>query len=158
MSVAKLPDSPRAALEAFIQDLGTTYSPWYDSSVGRLRKMTLSLRWSALLSGVVASIVAAIFTQKGVDMPAAVRPIVIVLPTIGSLLTGLIVQGKLVERYRLRVDGQLAFQSLVNEAKERFARLKTDEEISAYHQSLLARVDAIEEKQSVAFFDLLKVG
>jgi len=158
MDNPKLPDSPRAALEAFIHEIGSSYYVWYDRSVDRLREMTLGLHWAALLTGVFASLLTAFFTQKGVEMPPLLRPVVIILPTVGSLLTGILVQGKLVERYRLRVEGQLAIQSLNNEAREVFASLKSDAEISEYHRSLRQRVDQIEEKQSEGFFDLLRSG
>ena len=153
-----LPESPRSALGAFILEIDDEYYPWYEKSVGQLRRTTLPLQTIALVAGFGASVLTAIFTGGSEPIHGFIRLLLIVLPALSSALTTFVVQAKLLERYQLRENGRLALQSLSNEAKQRYAVCTTDNDFVVLHASLRSRVDEIEAKQSDSFFGLLGSG
>lgn len=150
-----LPRSPRDALELLIRELDTLYYPWYERSTENLKRASLPLQTFALLSGFATAILAAVFTGGTDPIPNWVRVLLITLPAVGSSLSAFIVQAKLFERYQLRENGRLAMQSFLNEARQKFACLKTDDEIVAFLNELRKRVDEVEAKQSDSFFNLM---
>jgi hypothetical protein len=115
----------------------------------------MPLQFAALIAGFATSILAAVFTSGTGPVDPVVRVILIVLPALGSAFTTFIVQAKLLEQFQLRENGRLAIQSFSTEAKQKFACLKSDEELCAFFEELRKRVDEVEAKQSDSFFGLL---
>jgi hypothetical protein len=139
----------------YVQEIEIDYYTWYEKSVNGLKFVTLPLQYAAFISGIVASLLAAIFTGGTDPLPPIVRFLLIILPALGSSLTTFIVQAKLFERYELREAGRIAIQSYCAEARQKVASLKSDEEVSTFHDELRKRIDEVEGRQSSSFFHLM---
>lgn len=109
----KLPVSPRAALETFILQLESSYYQWYKGAVAKIRGLVFTLHRGAILTSLSASFLTVVFTEKDVKAPTILLPTIIVFHSMGALLACVIIQG--VDRYKSRVKGQVATQSLGNE-------------------------------------------
>jgi hypothetical protein len=145
-------DKPKAALDEFITKLINVYYPWYEKSVRRHYTVWLPLHIVSLFSGFATAILAAIATEQTFKNFSAIKLLLIILPAIGAAGSTVAVQSHLFERYQLRENGRRAIQNLYNEGLSRFAAAKSDDEYTAIHNDLIAKLNIIEEQQSTSFF------
>jgi hypothetical protein len=125
---------------------------WYAKSVRRLGFFYMTLQFITMLAGFAVACLAALTTQE--DYRGLTKAAMVVLPAIGSLAAGVVVQLRLQDLWRLREDGLIAFQdlSLLLEGVARFA--KTDEERQQAFETVRNRIRDIETGQSKRFFGL----
>jgi len=156
MTVPRLPDTPKAALESFLNDLHTTYYVWYDRSVRRHYNTWLPLQFLTLGSGFASSIIAALLTDDAFKGLSAGRIALVVLPAIASAAATIAAQSRLYDRYQLRERGRAGVQALINDGRMRFGGAKTDAEYGVIHKKLKDSLDLIEKTQGEGFFSFVK--
>jgi hypothetical protein len=154
----ELPDNPRDALRDYIRHLEKHYYQWYRRSVRVNYYIMLSAQLIALIAGFTTSLVAAVFNDAfgapNSDKPdKAVKIILIVLPFIGSLASTVLIQSHVSERWRLREEGRIAYQSLITDGRRRFATATKPDEFAEIYKDLEKKALQIEKRQSVRFFE-----
>jgi hypothetical protein len=147
-----LADTPKAALEDFLNELSDVYYPWYDKSVLRHYRIWLPVQFVTLGSVFASSIIAALLTDEAFKGLSAGRIALVVLPAIGGAAATIATQSRLYDRYQLREAGRLGIQNLVNVGRARFASAKDDADYAAIHNELIRDLEAIEAAQGQGFF------
>ena len=149
-----LADTPKKALETFIQELSSNYYDWYDGSVKRHYHIWLPIQVVSLLSGFATAILAALSDKQTFETYGWLHLTLILLPAVGAGASTIAVQARLQNRYQLREKGRVEIQSLLNEGRAKFAAATNDKEYTDLYLDLGRRVDAIEQQQSEGFFAL----
>lgn len=146
-----LPDRPKEALQAYIDELEREYYPWYRRASRNNFYLWLIAQIVAVFAGFATAIVAALIDHLADVGLTFLRILLIVLPIVGSFAATLLVQARVLERKALRERGRQAIQGLVAKAKADFAGAKNDADYSATHQKLIKDVQAIEAEQAFEF-------
>ena len=84
-----LPDNPKAALENYINEMGTLYDRWYETAVQRHHAVWLALQAVAVLAGLVTAIVAALYGNEPLDR--VTRTLFVVLPVLAAGASPLVI-------------------------------------------------------------------
>lgn len=150
-----MPDSKindRDSLSKFIDELHFEYELWYAKSCRLNYRIWYALQLIALLSGFLTSIFVAFQTKE--EWSTTIKIICVVVPLIGSLAGTVILQFKIFETWRLREEGRILFQSLVNFAKSEFSKCKEEEDYEKLFEILRVRTEEIEHAQASSFFSL----
>jgi hypothetical protein len=142
----------KEVLQRFVDELHSDYELWYEKSRRRVMVSYAILQLISLLSGFGSAIVAAVIDTK--DFRGWAKVLLIVLPALGSLAAGLLVQFRVYDLLRIREEGRLDFQELVTRGRIMLAKARSDEECADIHEQLLARASEIERSQSQRFFAL----
>lgn len=145
---------PKWALAMFIQEMKTDYERWYLRATRTTYAFFVLMQLTVMLCGLATAIIAALVDAKQFESQAKVA--LVVLPLISSFTASLMVQFKLYDMWRLREDGRIQFQGLVSEGRQRMAATDDAGQISAIHQDLQARAQAIEIQQGASFFGLFE--
>jgi len=102
-----MPTEPTSPLATLAASLRTDYEVWYAKSVRRLGFTYLGLQLISLLAGFGAASIAALVSPAGYNQWA--RFALVVIPAIGSLASGIVLQFRLQDLWRLREEGRIAF-------------------------------------------------
>src|SRR6266852_6935826 len=84
-----IPDNPKAALQNYIEELGTLYDHWYQTAVQRHHAVWLLLQALAILAGLVTAIVAALYGNEPLDR--LTRALFVVLPILAAGASPLVI-------------------------------------------------------------------
>jgi hypothetical protein len=153
--MVQLADSPKKALEDFLNELIQVYYPWYERSVNLHYYVSIPIQTIALLAGFATAVLAAVATQDTFKQFGLVRLLLILLPALGSAATTVAVQSKLYERYQLRENGRRSIQAIYNEGRAKYAAAATPQEYTTIHTELIKKVDDVEAGQSTGIFSLI---
>ena len=148
----ELQKTPREALEAYIIHLEKSYYKWYERSVFRNYYFWLTTQLVSLVAGFGTALFAALINKDELGSFQMGRIVLIVLPVIGSLASTVLIQSRVHERWKLREEGRIQFQSLVTDGRRMYASAKSDEEWSSIHLELQNKTEEIEKAQSLGFF------
>jgi hypothetical protein len=141
-----------SSLQAFIKKIHKEYEVWY-AKVCRLNyRIWYSLQLISLLSGFLTSIFIA-FQDPEKWTPTA-RIISILIPLIGSLAATIILQFKVFETWKLREEGRISFQNLVNFSNSQILKCKTPEDFQKLFEEITIQTNQIENEQANKFFSL----
>ena len=144
----------REALAKFVAERLRDYEVWYAKSVRRVSRGYAILQMTALLSGVVTSVVAAVVEKEMFDNWG--KWVLIVTPALGSLAVACLLQFRVYELWRLREQGRIAFQDLALTGQRRLEFAKTEEECAKLYEELQQKITEIEKAQSDSFFGLYR--
>jgi hypothetical protein len=149
-----LTESPndKESIFAFLDKLHEEYEVWY-AKVCRLNyRIWYSLQCIALLSGFLTSIFIAF--QDNDTWSLTIKIICIVIPLIGSLAGTAILQFKIFETWKLREEGRISFQNLVNYGRSKILKCRTPEDYQNLFEEIMLRTNEIENDQANKFFSL----
>ncbi|MBV8275589.1 MAG: hypothetical protein JO170_10085 [Verrucomicrobia bacterium] len=119
---------------------------WYVSSIIQL---------ASIICGLLASVCAALSkAQPFSDWPLWTY-LLIVLPLLGSGLSTFLIQSRMRQLHQLRERARIEVETLMYDARARFAAVASPEEYSTLHQELIAEIKKIETKQSEGFFGIV---
>lgn len=142
----------KEALTAFIDKLHKEYETWY-AKICRLNyRIWYSLQFISLLSGFLTSIFVAFQNEKTWTLTSKI--ICIVMPLIGSLAATAILQFKIFETWKLREEGRISFQNLVNYGKSKLLKCKAQEDYQNLFEEMMLKTNEIENDQANKFFSL----
>jgi hypothetical protein len=144
--------SPQEALESYVAELEREYRPWYERSVTRVTLAYSLLQVTSILSGFLATIMAALVAANSgffEDTPSKV--FLVVVPALGATAGTLIAQFKVLELVDLRESGRLIITTILADLKWQVPALKSPEDASALHKAIVAKVDALEAAQARGF-------
>lgn len=142
----------RDAIVAFINEIHTEYKIWYAKSCRLNYRVWYTLQLLSLLSGFLTSILIAFQTQE--KWSTTIKIICIILPLLGSLAATIILQFKIFETWKLREEGRISFQNLVNYANSELLKCKAEEDYEKLYEILTLRTNEIENTQASHFFSL----
>lgn len=151
-----LADNPKAALEAYINDLEEIYDPWYESEADRYFYFWNVAQFVAIVSGFGTSVLAALLKTDQVGSFSWGRILLIVLPFLGSLASTSLIQMRVLELLGLRERGRQRIQYLIETGMVRFAAATTPVEYTEIHNWLIAEVATLEREQSRGFFHMIR--
>jgi hypothetical protein len=146
-------DNPKDAAEAYIAHLQRDYYKWYKDSVNHTYRFWICCQVFALVAGFGTSVLAALLSQKLISGPF-IAGIVVVLPFAGSVASTVLIQARVYDRWRLRENGRIGFQSLVTDGRRRFAAATSSAEYTTLHKELSDAAEKLENDQSKSFFAL----
>ena len=149
----EMPDNPKEALKQYITELDSRYYPWYERASRRLKWMWGIGQATALLAGVLASVIAAAAREETFAHFGFLRTILIVLPIIGALASALLAQTRARELFTLRERGREIMQALISRAEADYAAASDDpERLARIHVELVNAVSRLEREQAANFF------
>jgi hypothetical protein len=155
MSIGNAPkDTPKEALESYLNHLRYAYYTWYARSVRRNYILWLTAQIMALCASFGTALAAALMSDDSFKGLAAGRITLVVLPVLGWLAATVTAQSRVYQRWKLREEGRRQFQFLWDDGMRRFAAATSPQEYSAIHADLVKQANHIEDGQSVGFFDL----
>jgi hypothetical protein len=141
-----------ASIQVFISKIHTDYEIWY-AKICRLNyRIWYSLQLISLLSGFLTSIFVAFQTQA--SWTPTIKIICIVIPLVGSLAATIVLQFKIFETWKLREEGRISFQNLVNFSNSQILKCKSQEDFQKLFEEITLRTNEIENDQSNKFFSL----
>ncbi|MCV9928367.1 hypothetical protein OIU83_11915 [Flavobacterium sp. LS1R49] len=141
-----------ASLQTFITKIHKEYEVWYAKACRLNYRIWYSLQLLSLLSGFITSIFVAFQTQE--TWTFTTRIISILIPLIGSLAATFILQFKVFETWKLREEGRISFQNLVNFSNSQILKCKTQEDFQKLFEEITLKTNQIENEQSNKFFSL----
>lgn len=142
----------RESLLVFIKKIHTDYGIWY-AKVCRLNyRIWYSLQLLSLLSGFLTSIFVAFQTQA--SWTPTIKIVCIIIPLIGSLAATVVLQFKIFETWKLREEGRISFQNLVNYGNSQILKCKTLEDYQKLFEEITLMTNEIENDQANKFFSL----
>lgn len=154
-----IPDSPREALRRYILELDSKYYPWYDRASRRLKWCWALGQATALLAGVLASIIAAAAKEDVFSRFGFLRTALVVLPIVGALASALLAQTRARELFTLRERGRETMQALISRAEADYAAASADpERLTKIHADLVNAVSRLEREQAATFFSTVPGG
>ncbi|MCS4435212.1 DUF4231 domain-containing protein [Aquiflexum gelatinilyticum] len=140
------------SVKIFIDTIHKDYEIWY-AKVCRLNyRIWYSLQLITLLSGFLTSIFVAFQTQA--TWTPTIKIICIIIPLIGSLAATIVLQFKVFETWKLREEGRISFQNLVNFSRSQLLKCKSQEDFQKLHEEISLKTNEIENEQSNKFFSL----
>jgi hypothetical protein len=141
-----------ASLQVFISKIHIDYEIWY-AKVCRLNyRVWYSLQLISLLSGFLTSIFVAFQNEE--SWSTTIKIICIVIPLIGSLAATIVLQFKVFETWKLREEGRISFQNLVNYSNSQILKCKSQEDFQELFESITLKTNEIENEQANKFFSL----
>lgn len=154
-----IPDSPKEALGHYIRELDSKYYPWYERASRRLKWWWGLGQATALLAGVLASIIAAAAKEETFSHFGFIRTALVVLPIVGALASALLAQTRARELFTLRERGRETMQALISRAEADYAAASADpERLAEIHANLIAAVSRLEREQAATFFSTAPGG
>jgi hypothetical protein len=154
-STQPLADTPKAALEIYIDELETLYYPWYEAAANRNYWFWCIAQAVAMLAGFGTAIAAGLLKDEQFKGFGWGRILLIVLPIIGSLASTFLIQVRVRELLGLREQGRQAIQHLTETGMVRFAAANSPEEHTEIHRWLVDQVAAVEREQTKGFFQIV---
>jgi hypothetical protein len=149
------PESPKEALAAYIVELERGYLPWYERSSNRWKVIWGVGQTTALLAGVLASVLAAAADEAALQRFGLWRTVLIVLPALGAFAASLLGLMRARELLALRERGRVKIQEIISRAKANYASAAgTPERLSDLHTALVAEVNRLENDQATDFLSL----
>lgn len=150
-----VPDNPKDALRMYILELEQDYYPWYSRSSNRLQWGWGVGQATALIAGVLASVLAAAASHESLSKFGVVRTALVLLPIVGALASSLLAQTRARELLALRERGREAIQALISRARADYAAASEDSaRLSSLHASLVQEVSRLEREQAVGFLSI----
>lgn len=141
-----------ASLKVFIKEIHKNYEIWYAKTCRLNYRIWYSLQLISLLSGFLTSIFIA---YQGKDSwTETTRLISILIPLFGSLAGTLILQFKIFETWKLREEGRISFQNLVNYSNSQLLKCKSQDDFQKLFEEITLKTNEIENEQSNKFFAL----
>jgi hypothetical protein len=154
-----IPDSSKEALRRYILELDRDYYPWYNRASRRLKWWWGLGQTTALLAGVLASIIAAAAKEETFSHFGFLRTALIVLPIVGALASALLAQTRARELFTLRERGRETMQTLISRAEADYALASADpERLAKIHANLINAVSRLEREQAATFFSTAPGG
>jgi hypothetical protein len=155
----EISESPKEALTAYILELERDYRSWYEASSTRWKVVWGVGQTTALLAGVIASILAASASEAALQQFGWLRTALIVLPALGAFASSLLGQMRARELLALREGGRAAIHEIISQAKANFAAAAGDpDRIFQLHTALVAEVMRLEKAQANDFLTLAPGG
>ena len=148
-----LPDTPKAALENYINELRTLYYPWYETASEHNYRYFQAAQAISILAAVATAILAAIMT--GEQFASWGRVSLIILSILGSLVPSLVAQTRLRELWALREQGRQKVQYLIETGTAQFASASTSSEYTKIHVWLVDEIATLEADQSRRFYEII---
>ena len=142
----------KESLVTFINKIHTDYEVWYAKNCRLNYRVWYSLQLLSLLSGFFTSIFVAFQTPTTWNLTTKI--ICTVIPLIGSLAATVILQFKIFETWKLREEGRISFQNLVNHSNSQILKCKTLEEYQELFEQITLKTNEIENEQANKFFSL----
>jgi hypothetical protein len=140
------------SLQIFINKIHTDYEIWY-AKVCRLNyRVWYSLQLVSLLSGFLTSIFVAFQTPE--TWTPTIKIVCIIIPLIGSLAATIVLQFKVFETWKLREEGRISFQNLVNYSNSQVLKCKSQEDFQKLFEEITLKTNEIENEQANKFFSL----
>ncbi|HJR09440.1 MAG TPA: hypothetical protein VJ842_19420 [Pyrinomonadaceae bacterium] len=153
MPANTLPATPKEALEAFIIKIEKDRYRRYKHLTTKNQFFYFLFQWMSILAGFGTALIAALLKEEQFGDWGRGRILLVTLPIVGTLATTAFTQTRVYDRWKLRQQGFLAFQSLVNVGRQRFAEANGSvEEYCKIHKELIRMVDEIEAQQHTNFF------
>lgn len=154
MDLRQQPESPREALGAYILELEQEYRPWYEASSTRWKVIFGVGQSTALLAGVLASVLAAAANQAALQS-TWFRITLVILPLLSSFAASIMGQMRARELVALRERGRAKIQEIISRAKANYAAAVDDpQRLSSLHIALVAEVDRLENDQATEFLSV----
>lgn len=153
----ELPSNPKDALAAFLIEIDESYYPWYDKSVKRLRRIWYGLHWLGMILGVSASAIASVVTEAEWEA-AWVRILLFLFPLLATIISTVVVQSRLAQRFELRENGRRIIQALSVDGERRYAAASTDGDYTKIHEDIAKRVEQLEKEQGATFFAIVRTS
>lgn len=154
-AVIALPENPKLALEAYIQELETDYYPWYETAAQRNYYLWTTARIMVVLSGFGTAVLAALLRDADFKDYGWGRILLIVLPFLGSLASTFMVQTRIRDLMALRERGRESLQHLITTARSQFAAASNPDDYKQLHESLAQQVSVLEQEQSRNFLSIV---
>ena len=154
-----VPENPKEALRMYILELERDYYPWYSRSSNRLKWVWGVGQATALIAGVVASVLAAAATAESLTRFGPVRTALVLLPIVGALASSLLAQTRARDLLALRERGRESIQALISRARADYAAAADDSaRLALLHVSLVQEVSRLECEQAVDFLSIAPGG
>lgn len=128
------------------------YEVWYAKSVRRVGFSCMALQGITMLTGFATACLAALTSPN--EFGGWTKASMVLLPAIGSLAAGLVVQLRLHDLWRLREDGRISFQDLALQVEGLARSVGTDDDLKQAFEMIRLRILGIETDQSRRFFGL----
>jgi hypothetical protein len=145
-------DNPKDALRLYLEELEADYYPWYRRSSNRLKWAWGVGQFTALVAGVIASVLAASTPQAKLTQFGIVRIALVVLPIVGAIAASLLAQTRAKDLLALREEGREKIQDIIARARAAYANAGNDStRLSALHLGLIEEVGKLEREQAARF-------
>lgn len=148
---AEIPND-EISLKRFIEEIHSKYENWYNRTCKLNYLIWYALQIISLASGVLASIFIAIKDPK--EWSNFFKIVCVSLPAIGSFSGSVLIKMKIFDTWKLREEGRIAFQNLVNDGNSRIYQCKSQSDFHSLHSELVLKVNTIESDQAARFFSL----
>lgn len=142
----------RESLLTFFEKIHEDYEVWYAKACRKNYRIWYSLQLTSLLSGFFTSIFIAFQTQH--NWSPTIKIFCVIIPLIGSLAATIILQFKIFETWKLREEGRISFQNLVNYGNSEILKCKTEEDYQKLFEEVTLLINKIENEQANRFFAL----
>ncbi len=152
--------NPELTSKAITDELVDDFYPWYEKSTRRNATSWGLLQFTTLLCGVASSILSAISNNgafiTNIGMNANhIHIAAIIVPAIGALSSGILIQFRCFELSKLREKGRVEIQALIHEAKGMISSAKSEDDHIRLHKEIRNRILQIERQQSDGFYATL---
>ena len=137
-----------SALASYVEELHKC-DKWHLASLKRYASAYLALQLITLFSGFFTALLAAI--NKEIFGPMT-RYVLVILPLLGSLAAGCLLQFRLYDLSRIRDDARLAFRDLALRGDLLLGMAKSEADCAKFHEELLAKAAKIEKEQADRFY------
>ncbi len=143
----------KSKLTCLLNEIDKEYRQWYRKNTRRSFWLWFILQIIAITPGFVVSIVVALSDK---DQLIINKPWIVILTALGSLVGFILVQFKVYDIWKIRADGELAFDNLYRIAKGKIAisQTLTPEECLKIYEELCSLINEIESDAVKRYFSL----
>lgn len=125
----------KSKLDALVKELDKEYRQWYRRKSKESLRIWLCLQFIAILPGFIVSILVAISND---DSLKEYKPLIVILSGLGSFVGFIIVQFKVYDIWKIRADGEVAFDNLYRIALGKVAMAKTENDCKKVYKEILS--------------------
>jgi len=141
----------KSKLNELLIELDKEYRQWYRRKSNESFWIWFIFQSIAILPGFIVSVLVA--TSNSTELVHN-KPWIIILTSIGSLIGFLLVQFKIYDIWKIRADGEVAFDNLYRLAIGKVAMAKTEEEYFNVYEEIRNLIHEIEYDAVKRYFSL----
>jgi len=141
----------KSKLNDLILELDKEYRQWYKCHSTQSMWLWIILQIIALLPGFIVSFLVAILTEPELK---DYKPWIVFLSGLGSFVGYIIVQFKVYDIWKIRADGEVAFENLYRITHGKVAMAKTEEECKIVYEEISRLINEIESDAVNRYFSL----
>jgi hypothetical protein len=144
-------DEIKSKLNELLNELDTEYRQWYRNKSKQSFWIWMLLQFAAILPGFIVSIVVAISSNEQLVQN---KPWIVILTAFGSFVSFILVQFKIYDIWKIRADGEVAFDNLYRLAIGKVAIAQNQEDCFKVYEEIRGFINEIESDAVKRYFAL----